>query len=65
MTTFAEYVAQCFHESYERLASKYGYETRKASAVPWDQVPEENKKLMIAVAEDLEDKGVFVPPGTQ
>ncbi len=26
-----------------------GYKTRKASAVKWEDVPEKNKKLMIAV----------------
>lgn len=49
----AEYVARLFHETYERLAPKFGYETRKASAVPWGQVPEQNKTLMIAVAGEV------------
>jgi len=41
--------AQRFHEAYERLAPTFGYETRPESAVPWDEVPEENRQLMIAV----------------
>lgn len=45
-----EDVARMFHETYERLAPSFGYETRKASAKPWDEVPENNRKLMIAVA---------------
>lgn len=45
-----EVLAQLFHETYEHLAPQYGYETRKASAVPWEDVPVENKLLMIAVA---------------
>ncbi len=49
----AEELAQLFHETYERLAPQYGYETRKASAVPWDQVPEENKRLMVAVCDEI------------
>src|SRR5207253_2058401 len=36
--------------TYERLAPSFGYQTRKASAVPWSEVPEANKRLMVAVA---------------
>jgi hypothetical protein len=45
-----EELARLFHETYERLAPEYGYKTREASAVPWDDVPAQNKSLMIAVA---------------
>lgn len=45
-----EELARSFHESYEKLAPSHGYETRKDSAVPWEAVPEKNKKLMIATA---------------
>jgi hypothetical protein len=45
--------AQAFHETYERLAPSFGYETREASAVPWSEVPEPNKSLMIAVANEV------------
>lgn len=48
-----EAVAQAFHEAYERLAPSYGYETRKESSKPWADVPEKNKRLMIAVAEEV------------
>lgn len=43
-------VARMFHEAYEELAPAYNYETRKASAVPWEDVPDQNKRLMIATA---------------
>ena len=46
-------LAKLFHETYERLAPSYNYETRKASAVPWEQVPDNNKRLMIAVAAEV------------
>ena len=49
----AEALARRFHETYERLAPSHGYETRKASAVPWDDVPARNKSLMIAVCAEL------------
>lgn len=50
----SEQLARLFHETYERLAPTFGYETRKGSAVPWDQVPARNKRLMIAVADLIE-----------
>jgi hypothetical protein len=50
----SEQLAKLFHETYERLAPTFGYETRKGSAVPWDQVPARNKRLMIAVADLIE-----------
>lgn len=43
-----EAVARLFHETYERLAPDYGYRTREASAVPWEEVPATNRALMIA-----------------
>lgn len=49
----SEGLARQFHETYERLAPEYGYETRRESAVPWDQVPEQNRHLMIAVAREI------------
>ena len=55
----AEYVAQAFHETYEELAPLHGYKTREASAVPWDEVPEQNKALMVNVAHHLLDGGVI------
>lgn len=48
-----ETVAQTFHEAYERLAPDFGYATRKASAVPWADVPEPNRSLMVAVAGEV------------
>lgn len=45
----AEQLAQKFHETYEQLAIAHEYETRKESRKPWAEVPEKNRKLMIAV----------------
>jgi hypothetical protein len=55
----AEDIAQAFHESYERLAPRFGYETRESSAVPWSEVPAENKALMVAVASELLERQVI------
>lgn len=49
----AEALARRFHETYERLAPSFGYRTREASAKPWDEVPEDNRNLMIAVCAEL------------
>ena len=45
--------ARKFHEAYERLAPSFGYATREASAKPWDEVPENNRRLMTAVCAEL------------
>lgn len=57
----AENLAQRFHETYERLAPSFGYETRKASAKPWAEVPEQNRRLMIAVCAELLAQGFTAP----
>lgn len=57
----AESIAEAFHDAYERLAPAHGYETRKASAVPWLDVPEQNRNLMIATVSDLLDRSVIEP----
>jgi hypothetical protein len=49
----AESVAKLFHESYERLAPAFGYETRETTRVPWEKVPERNKRLMIAATAEV------------
>lgn len=46
----AEALARKFHDNYESFAYEFGYETRAESAVPWDDVPEANRRLMIATA---------------
>jgi hypothetical protein len=49
----AESVAKIFHEAYERLAPAFGYETREATHETWENVPERNKRLMIAVTAEV------------
>ena len=49
----AEQLAREFHEAYERLAPDFGYKTRDASAKPWEEVPENNRKLMTAVCAEV------------
>ena len=46
-------IAKAFHEAYETFAPEFGYSTRAESAVPWEQVPEANKALMIATVRNV------------
>ncbi len=48
-----EELAKKFHDAYESLAPRYNYKTRAASAEPWSEVPENNKRLMIEVAREV------------
>lgn len=61
--TREEEVAAAFHEAYERLAPGYGYATRPESAVPWLAVPEQNRRLMVAVVGELVQAGRIILPG--
>jgi hypothetical protein len=57
-----ERIAIEFHENYEALAPGFGYRTREASAKPWRDVPEQNRKLMCAVVQDLLNRKVIECP---
>lgn len=57
----AEEIAKAFHEAYEELAPEFGYRTREASAKPWEDVPGQNKGLMIATVSKLLEKGIIAP----
>jgi len=52
-------IARAFHEAYERLAPSTEYETRKESAVPWDDVPIVNRTLMANVVQELLQRQVI------
>jgi hypothetical protein len=59
--TNAERIARSFHEAYESLAPSHGYETREASAKPWDEMPEQNKALMVGTVQRLLHEGIIEP----
>ena len=48
----AEQLAKKFHEAYEKLAPKFGYSSR-FEGKSFDELPENNRKLMVAVCEEL------------
>lgn len=54
----AERIAAAFHEVYEELAPAVGYRTREASRVRWDDVPEQNKRLMTWTVQTLLARGI-------
>jgi hypothetical protein len=57
-------VARWFHEAYEQMASLREYETRPESAVPWEQVPLNNRALMLdtaaVVLSRLKEQGLLI-----
>jgi hypothetical protein len=48
-----EAVAEHYHEQYEKLAPEFGWKTQVASRKKWPEVPEPNRKLMVAAATKL------------
>jgi hypothetical protein len=55
----AEFIASNFHSIYEALAPEFGYTTRRLSQVAWENVPAQNKKLMIATVQELLNHGLI------
>ena len=49
----SEELAKQFHYLYEKLAPEYNYKTRGGTAVKWEDMPENNKQLMIEVCGKL------------
>jgi hypothetical protein len=58
-------IARQFHYHYERLAPRFGYETRGESAVGWTDVPQANRDLMVATVETLLDRGIIATALTE
>ncbi len=54
-----EVIARAFHETYELLAPSFNYQTRSESAVPWDEVPQANRRLMRATVMTLLHDGTI------
>lgn len=52
-------VARDFHDTYEALASGFGYSTRRDSAVEWEGVPAANKELMRATVASMLHRGMI------
>ena len=48
-----EQLAEFFHSTYERLAPAFGWRTKKGCNVPFAQLPQRNKALMIATCQTV------------
>ena len=46
-------LAKFMHERYEKYAFIFGWNTQEKTKVPFEDLPEENKKTMLAVAQDI------------
>ena len=46
-------LAKDFHETYERLSVEYGWKTQESCQVAFEDLPEENQKLMLAVVREV------------
>lgn len=57
--TESEEIAREFHETYERLAPTFGWDTQGVSRVSWEELPPENSALIDAVVQDLLRRGVI------
>ncbi len=56
-------LAKFMHERYEKYVYIFGWNTQEKTKVPFEDLPEENKKTMLAVARDilssLQDKAII------
>ena len=48
-----EDMAKLFHRTYESLAPQFDYTTREETRADWEDVPENNKNLMIATCGEV------------
>ena len=51
-----EKLAKIFHDAYEKIAKKQGWNTQKSCKVEFDDLPEANKKTMILTAAEVINK---------
>jgi hypothetical protein len=54
-----ESIARAFHDSYEKQADEHGWKPQDKTRVAWEDLPEQNRSLMIAVVRELLRDGVI------
>lgn len=57
--TRVEEIARAFHETYEEIAPRAGWETQERCRVEWGDLPAANRNLMVAVVQRLLNEGVI------
>lgn len=60
-TLTAEHIAREFHFTYEDTAPIYAYKTRAETRTHWDDLPTNNRELMIRTVKKLLDRGIIFP----
>jgi hypothetical protein len=58
-TVKAEEIARAFHEEYEAAAGQHGWETQDVTRTSFDDLPEENRRTMVATVQSLLGRGVI------
>lgn len=48
-----EELARYLHRKYEHIAKKVGWKTQEGTSVRFDELPEENKQVMLELASNL------------
>ena len=51
-------LARMFHDSYERIAKEVGWKTQESCKVEFDDLPEENKQVMLRTVGEVVDNGI-------
>ena len=46
-------LAEWLHNEYEEIAVEVGWETQDGTSVPFDELPEDNKQVMLKLADRL------------
>jgi len=47
------WLAEYLHDEYERISRRVGWETQDGTSVPFEDLPDENKEVMIRLASAL------------
>ena len=53
LDAWVEPIARLFHDTYEELAPRYGWETQERSRKEWADVPPENKAVVLATTAEV------------
>lgn len=59
--TEAEFIAREFHRIYTHLAPAFGWRVHRDTRDSWEELPDRNRKLMIATAGRLIADGTIIP----
>lgn len=59
--TAAEHIAEAFHDAYSSLAPLHGWTVQEVTRTTFQDLPDENRLLMVDVAATLIQDGVIEP----